>query len=169
MTEEWKPIELLDSKYEASSLGRIRHTKSKKVKAIVFDGHYCKFGYDYYIGGVEKKGWMRVHKAVASTFIPNPLNKPTVNHKDGNPKNNAVENLEWATSKEQSSHASNVLHRNCGEQNYNSRFTNAEVKGMRGLYVAGWLTVKELADSCNTSVPDMRRILSGERYKHIDD
>lgn len=169
MEEYWKPIEILDGKYEASTSGRIRNAQTKKLKAIVYDGHYCKFGYDYFIEGKEKKGWMRVHKAVASTFIPNPLNKPTVNHKDGNAKNNSVDNLEWATAKEQAVHASATLHRNCGEKNYNSRFTNEDVKGMRTLYFAGWLTIKELAQSCNTRVPDMRRILSGKRYKNIDD
>lgn len=169
MEEIWKPIEFLDSKYEASSLGRIRHTKSKHIKAIIFDGHYCKFGYDYYIDGQEKKGWMRVHKAVASTFIPNPLNKPTVNHKDGDPKNNAVSNLEWATAQEQSEHAAAVLHRNCGENNYNSRFTNKDVLDMRQLYYDGWLTTVQLAREYNTKVSDMRRILSGTRWKYIKD
>lgn len=169
MEEIWKPIALLDNKYEASSGGRIRLAKSKRVKAIVFDGHYCKFGYDYSIGGVEKKGWMRVHKAVASTFIPNPQNKLTVNHKDGNPKNNAVSNLEWATAKEQAVHSAAVLHRNCGENNYNSRFTNKDVKDMRQLYYDGWLTTVQLAREYRTKVSDMRRILSGERWKHIDD
>lgn len=70
------------------------------------DGYFSVF-----LCGNGKVARHRVHRLVAKAFLPNPDNKPVVNHKDGNRQNNHVNNLEWATVAENNRHAYNELHR----------------------------------------------------------
>lgn len=60
----------------------------------------------------KKRYWRRVHRLVASAFIPNPNHLPQINHKDGNVKNNHIDNLEWCTAQENTIHSYVVLKRN---------------------------------------------------------
>ena len=99
--EIWKNVNLKNYEmYEVSSLGNVRRN-GKLLKK-----------------GVDRYGYLRVnlcnnnirktrtiHRLVALAFIENPNNCLTVNHKDGNKKNNMVENLEWVTSQENTKHA----------------------------------------------------------------
>ena len=59
-----------------------------------------------------------IHRAIALAFIPNPENKPCINHKDGNKLNNSIDNLEWCT------HQENMIHAGKTGLLYISRKTN---------------------------------------------
>jgi hypothetical protein len=102
---EWKDVVGYPG-YRVSNMGNIWSNKLKRILEPPVD----KDGY-YRIGLWNKmvKKHHRVNRLVAIHFIPNPENKPTVNHKDGDVKNNHVSNLEWATVAEQNDHKINVL------------------------------------------------------------
>lgn len=99
MTEEWRPVkDYID--YFVSNWGRIKSLKSGKERILkpgINKGHLqVELRKD---GEGHNK---QVHRLVAEAFIPNPENKPYVDHIDGNPLNNNVSNLRWATPKENS-------------------------------------------------------------------
>lgn len=124
MREVWKPIEGYEGLYEVSNFGRIKslrrdvaipnqrlgtvgyRTYPERIKPCV------KNRYGYYqvtLSKEAKSRTFRVHRLVALAFIPNPDNKPYINHIDGNKKNNRIENLEWCTASENNWHAGLVL------------------------------------------------------------
>ena len=100
MDIQWKIIPGFES-YEASNDGNVRNTRSARVLARCGKND----GYLYVTMYHNKKYHNRsIHTMVARTFIPNPENKPTVNHIDKNGLNNVLDNLEWATYSEQQKH-----------------------------------------------------------------
>ena len=89
-------------KYRIGRDGRVINSRGhEKTPYLHPESGY--FGMNLYSNG---RGYpKRVHRLVAETFIPNPENKPEVNHKDGNKQNNSVDNLEWVTRSENMLHA----------------------------------------------------------------
>lgn len=103
--EEWRIVKYKDVKedmYEVSNYGRVRNTLTGKNVALIKN----KGGYIYAHLMCENnfRKSMKDHQLVATAFIPNPNNKPIVNHMDLNPSNNYYKNLEWAT------HDENMFH-----------------------------------------------------------
>lgn len=105
MKEIWKDIEGYEGLYQISSFGRI-----KSLKRLGEDGRQLpekilktsnSHGYRSIVLRKNGKSWTySVHRLVGKTFVPNPENKPCINHKDENRKNNHADNLEWVTQKE---------------------------------------------------------------------
>lgn len=99
LLDYWLPIPGYFGKYDASFSGKIRRNETREFKKyhIEEDGYWCV--------NMPPKGKRRVHRLIAMTFIPNPENKPEVNHKDGNKLNACANNFEWATKAENRKHA----------------------------------------------------------------
>lgn len=103
MEETWKPIKGYEGLYEVSNKGNVKTLRKNKImsQAVGVNNGYCYVG--LYKNGKGKN--VLVHRIVAIAFIDNPMGKKTVNHIDGNKRNNTVENLEWATHSENHKHA----------------------------------------------------------------
>lgn len=101
MKEIWKTIDRYGGLYQVSNLGRVRN-----CDGLVMSQKPSKDGYVrilLYKDGKYKAEY--AHKLVANAFIPNPDNKPEINHIDANKSNNYVDNLEWVTRSENHHHA----------------------------------------------------------------
>lgn len=145
--EIWKPVTDWEGIYKVSNLGRVRSlrrtmTTSSLVKIVVPGKvkvlQINKNGYAVALlsqRGVRKDKLCTVHRLVAREFVENPLNKPEVNHKDGNKLNNNVSNLEWVSHSENTKHAADtgLYKRRYGEDNYASVLTNKQREEVRKL------------------------------------
>ena len=114
--------------YEIFEDARIYSYKSNKfLKPSINAGGYLVLN----LRGVEQRLFL-LHRLVAACFIPNPENKPFVNHIDGNKQNDHVSNLEWSTAKENTIHAVRLkLINNRGENASFSKLTDDDVMFIR--------------------------------------
>lgn len=112
--EEWRDIEDFEGCYQVSNMGRIKSLervvmrkdgKPLTVRERILKANKNEDGYLLVsLHGNGKKRAASIHRFVAETFIPNPDNKPQVNHLDENKTNNCVSNLEWVTNLENVNH-----------------------------------------------------------------
>lgn len=137
-SEQWKLVSSGNGTYYISSLGRLlttNHYNSGKIAIMkpALDGS------GYYRTMIVKKGdtsgkshTIKIHRLVAKEFVPNPMNLPEVNHKDGNKKNNNYENLEWVTHRQNVQHSfANKLQTNIGSKNPISKLTEQDIMEIR--------------------------------------
>lgn len=166
--EQWKTI-VGCSNYQISNRGRLQNILTGRIMKLSSCGKgYLKVGI---VGDTGSKVQIMVHRLVAEYFIPNPKNKPEVNHKDGNRSNNWDENLEWVTHQENVGHSYST-----GLKNYEntprgttqgaSKLNDIEVMHIRKRVAAGE-SQNSLAREYHLTQGAINQIVQGITWSHL--
>lgn len=139
----WKPIIGWDGKYEVSDTGEVRSLNYKRTgktkNLLLFKDNRGYVSVHLTHKGNTHKVW--VHRLVATAFIANPNNYTVVNHKDENPSNNHVKNLEWCSMKYNVNYGTALTRR----RKTISRPVNQYM--LDGTFVATYQSITDAADS----------------------
>lgn len=168
--EEWRVIVGYKKLYFVSSMGRIK--RKELWGEVLCNQKNDKDGYKIVslptVLGTPRQVLKKVHRLVAEAFIPNPDNKPMVNHKDTVKHNNSLRNLEWATEVENMQHAHKhiVFKHAYGTKNYKTILTIQDINDIFNLRKAG-LLMKEIAKKYNVQTPTICDILNRRTWKHL--
>lgn len=178
--EIWKNISGWEGYYQISNLGRVRsldrlivNSIGRKyfLKGIVLKNITPKNHYPYVC--LRKNGLnipQSIHRLIAEYFIPNPENKPQVNHKDGNKHNYNIKNLEWSTAKENSQHArDNGLQKTIkGDKCVYAKLTDEKVLAIKRLHrINPKFHRSNLALKLNVNVNTIVSIIKNRNWNHL--
>lgn len=156
IVEEWRDIPKYCGLYQASNLGYIRSVTrvtiqsgaQRCIKGRTLSPAKDKFGYSRVT--LSKKGVHHtyyIHRLIAETFIPNPDNLPQINHKDENPNNNEVSNLEWCTVQYNNTYGSRNLKASLTNsiiQLNNSKSKAVIQLDLDGNFISEWPSISEI-------------------------
>lgn len=176
LLEIWKDIAGYEGYYQVSNYGRVKslkrwvlskNNKKMPVKEKILKLQNDKDGYKTVELNKNSKGiHFRVHRLVADAFIPNPENKPEVNHINGIKYDNLLENLEWNTDLENRTHAIETgLQVQKGIGNGRSKLTEEQVLEIRLIGKSIFATI--LAKKYNVSNTVIGNIIKRKSWKHI--
>lgn len=170
--EQWNSVPDYELYYEVSNKGRIRSLPRKAktangertVHGRVMKESVNTSGYSTIRLFKDGRGeTVMIHRLVALVFISNPDNKPQVNHKDFNRRNNNADNLEWTTRQENITHAKDAGRHQKGETHHKAKLTTQEILEIVEVFNAGGATTYSLA---KTYKVDQKLISSILNKKH---
>lgn len=158
--EEFKDIPGWEGMYQAGNHGTVRSLdrivvsctgKAYHRKGKIMPQHYNEDGYRVvYLTRNGRDRTLGVHRAMALAFIPNPDNKPMVNHLNAKRDDNRLDNLEWCTNAENIKHSFNLgISDNRGDKHPRRVLTMEMVRQIRNELATG-KTPQEVADIVGT-------------------
>jgi hypothetical protein len=169
--EMWKDVTNWEGLYKISNLGNVYSVRSNKNLKHQKSGHKGSGYLQVPLHRDGKKKLTCVHRLIAEHFIPNPENKPVVNHLDGNKQNNEISNLEWCTVSENMKHAydtglnTSLKH---GIEHHKSKLNEDDVREIRRLYATGMVSQTKLAKQFGVNQANIGFIVRKEIWKHVE-
>jgi len=152
INEVWKTVIGYEGIYEVSNKGRLKRMGYGVLKEQKNNKGYKRNG--LWNNGICK--FFSTHRLVAFAFIPNPEDKPFINHIDNNPENNSVENLEWCTRKENSEHCVRQGRQNQGEKQHSAKLRVEDILEIKSSTASGLALSKKYGVS-DESIYKIRR------------
>lgn len=165
--EEWRAVPGYDGRYLVSSYGHVRSTGlGKTTGAILKQCMRSKYRVVRLAKGDGTAKSYSVHRLVGLCFVPNPNNKPHINHKDHNKLNNFHRNLEWVTLIENTKDATIHQLMARGSKNPSSRLHESQIPIIRDALTANFM-IKDVARYFRVSATVISNILHKKAWKHI--
>lgn len=158
----WINCEGFENLYKVSESGKVFSVRAARFLKGSLDS------YGYPIVSLHNKGYSKsrlVHRLVAKAFIPNPENKPQINHIDGNKQNNHVSNLEWSTNSENIKHAYalGLAASQKGTSNNMNKLSEAEVIAIKDLKAKG-IGATEISKVMGLPLPRVKNVYYGQSW-----
>lgn len=166
--EVWRPIKEFP-KYFVSNMGRVKSLARYK-KGRILKSSKSKTGYLRFVlckNGVVS--YFSAHRLVAEAHVPNPQNKPQVNHIDGNKENNNSQNLEWVTQTENMRHAVDTGLKTglIGDDHPTAKLSKKEVLEIRKKRNRFEVRLSTLSKEYGVSESQISLIARGKSWKHL--